>query len=111
MTFATVATGAFSKLEIEAAAGTALVPLDPGGAGRRGAVAKINRWPRGISRRDSGVPDIGRLARQQIQRADLVDDILPARIVGVAFDRLIGRQNAGGQQEGRQKYSERSSRP
>jgi hypothetical protein len=49
------------------------------------------------------------LPRLEIDATDLVDKILGARVFGVRFDRLVGCDDAGSEQErGRQK-NERSS--
>ena len=49
-----------------------------------------------VQRRRAG---IGALARHQIDRTDSIDDILRPRILRVAFDRLIGGEDACCKQE------------
>ncbi|WP_354138884.1 hypothetical protein [Bradyrhizobium sp. LB11.1] len=54
-------------------------------------------------------PCIRRLPRLKIEGADLVNEILGARILGVRFDRLVGRNDAGGEQKSGRQKNERSS--
>ena len=75
------------------------------------AVAEINRGLLVAAAPERGGAGIGGLPRQQIDRSDLVGDVLGAGIFRVAFDRLVRRDDAGGQQDRGQKQNKRSSQP
>ncbi|MET4845310.1 hypothetical protein [Bradyrhizobium japonicum] len=49
------------------------------------------------------------MSRLEIEGADLVGDVLGARILWIGFDRLVGRDDAGGKQESGRQQNERSS--
>ena len=50
-----------------------------------------------------------RLSWEKIERTDLVGDVLGARILGIGFDRLVGCDDARGQDESRAQQNDQSS--